>query len=271
MKNLRLSSLIKNILKEDPDEVILSVDVFNDPLYTVGYDEGNSYTFVVGEKYSFVGPTVNDNGDSITHDDVIGLTKDVIQLINRGEKLSNVDDYFKWRQINVWNIEDFYNDVKKSGPDASALDNNHDSRDIPRFVTGRFWSDKKIISFWNEKSRVIKLWSSIEKMIRHEKISIFDQYRVDWVERSELFYDGEFEPIGTVKSFRNKKNVPVKDIEPEKLKNILKKLHLASPQEKRELLNKIGANVPSKAAKIADKLNMTVAQFNALMNINENI
>lgn len=61
----------------------------------------------------------------------------------------------------------------------------------------------------------------------------------------------------------------IEKLTPEQLKAVQEKLHVLDPEEKKKAMDVLGMNTPHKAAMIANKLGMSVAEFNHLMNVNE--
>lgn len=160
--------------------------------------------------------------------------------------------------------------------------------DIKGVVTGRLWVNRKIISFWNDRPDVLLQWNFIEKMFKdfYEKIGLLSDYEVDWVDREPD------DPLVSAKQISSSHNTSTNvgvskkqtDFlvnlfkEPEitnklpedQLKKIRDQIHVMNPQMKAELLKAAGGDLYDKASEIADKLNMTVAEFNSIWNVDEN-
>ena len=177
--------------------------------------------------------------------------------------------------------------------------------EIPDALAGRLWENSKIIAFWNEQRNVLKNWSNVQSMFTKFFGSIYD-YTVDWIERDVDVGSGksprEMTPASDVGSgtFRGNKspdamvvqNDPKKDpkddggqlnflskvfqqpelldrVDDKLLKKIQQKLHVLDPNVKAQVMKAVGNVTPNKAVQIANKLGMSVAEFNYIMNVNE--
>ena len=145
-------------------------------------------------------------------------------------------------------------------------------------LAGRIWNKKKIISFWNRKEDVIKRWNDVEKMFAdfQSKLGNLSDYRVDWLERDVSRHlpltpadqvSASSEPEKDQTSFLDKLFGDTK-ISDEDIKKLQARLHTMSAKEKKKVMMAMGYK-NTKASDIADKLGMTVAEFNHIMNVNE--
>lgn len=145
-------------------------------------------------------------------------------------------------------------------------------------LAGRVWTKKKIISFWNRKEDVVKRWNEIEKMFNDlaGALGNLSEYRVDWLER-DASLSTPLTPASEVSSAGSSSDgqqtfldtlFGEKKLSDEEIKKLQARLHTMSAKEKKEVMMAMGYS-NTKAAEIADKLGMTVAQFNHIMNVNE--
>lgn len=286
MKTIKLKSLLE-YLHETPDRV---VKIGAEPYSTdkadllAKFSNNDALAFICTDDYAIVG-----TGNKQYHHDLgmgARVAYDAVRDEMRGmrrkqsdikldnlienkdaELLDVISKYEKESEIIITNHKMFLDDIKNTADFVSNLIDN--SRNIPGFVSGRFWKEKKIISFWNNKTLVLSMWEGIEDMMKKLKINDFFDYDVDWVERVKdtnipLTNSKEISTKGT-SSF----NFPAKELSKDEMLDLLKQIHVAAPAEKKEILRKLGADIPSKASRIADKLGITVAQFNYLTKLDE--
>jgi hypothetical protein len=123
--------------------------------------------------------------------------------------------------------------------------------------SGRIWTKKYTVSFWNDKSTLHPHLDLIFKFMNslgvdeHKCIYQFLDFR-GFFAYSELTGEvGEREKLSSD--------------EMDKLRRII---HTLSPKEKKAALMKLGAD-HSKAGEIANKLGMSAAEYNHIMNVNE--
>ncbi len=145
-------------------------------------------------------------------------------------------------------------------------------------ISGRVWPSKKILSFWNEQDDVMNAWERIEKFFETFKAILgpIDNYMVDFVERS-TDSSRPMVSAGTISARRKSQSSGKPDdkqmnfldkLSPEQIKVLQRKIHTMKPQEKKRALQAMGFS-NHKAADIATKLGMTVAEFNHIMGVNE--
>jgi hypothetical protein len=170
-----------------------------------------------------------------------------------------------------------YSDETGSGSDGSSP-NAGAFRTKSGGLAGRIWTKKKIISFWNRKEDVVKRWNEIQKMFKEFEGMLGDlgEYRVDWLER-DASVKTPMTPASEVSSAGSSGDKQQtfldalfgeKKLSDEDIKKLQGRLHTMSAQEKKKVMLNMGyKNV--KAADIADKLGMTVAEFNHIMHVNE--
>lgn len=153
-------------------------------------------------------------------------------------------------------------------------------RDLENSITGRLWPMKKIVSFWNEKSKVVKHWKDFVDFFKYfapiENFGEFELYKIDWIERS----NSDKTPLGTASdvtsgssddkqmNFFDLLEKPKTQLSNDEIKKIQNQLHVMSADKKKKIMLDMGYR-NTKVADIADKLNMTVAEFNSIMNVNE--
>jgi hypothetical protein len=157
---------------------------------------------------------------------------------------------------------------------------------IPKTLVGRVWEKKKIISFWNDQETVIANWKNIESMFENY-FGNLDDYKIDWIERNHD--DRDFTPASKLSSKLKdaddntdegfKKFLlkifsdpsQFKKLDAATLKKIQEKLHLLDPEDKKKAMEILGMRTAHTASEIADKLGMTVAEFNHIMHVNESV
>ena len=195
-----------------------------------------------------------------------------------------------------------------------VLDNGYadgDYREDGRLLVGRLWTDRDVISFWNNQHDVLHNWKMAERMFHDiPTLGHLTDYTVDWTERdadaSEGLTPREMTPAedisrGTFHGNRSAdigpdqedlSKVPQKDPKDDSgqlnflakmfqepqlldkvddgiLKKIRDKVHVLDPQAKAQVLKAAGDLPRHKAVEIADKLGMSVAEFNHIMHVNE--
>lgn len=112
------------------------------------------------------------------------------------------------------------------------------------------------------------------------KFGKLSDYKVDWLERD--IREMPMTPASEVSSSSGSEDNQMDFLEklsgdapisPEELKKLQGELHLMSAKEKKEALLKLGYKNKKyeERAAIADKLGMTVAEFNSIMNVNEEV
>lgn len=142
-------------------------------------------------------------------------------------------------------------------------------------LAGRIWTEKKFIAFWNKQEDVKAKWDSLEKMFTAFKRELgdLDDYQIDWIERVST---NPLTPAKTIRSdpkqqnfmddlFANKND----KMSNQQIKMLQQKIHTLPPEKKKQALALLGAK-NHKASEIADKLGISVAEFNHLMQLNEN-
>ena len=157
--------------------------------------------------------------------------------------------------------------------------------ELPNVLAGRIWTDRKIISFWSDQETVIKNWKNIESMGKKFFKDIAD-YQIDWLERD---HDGRemtlASKLSTANATSSTDNTEAgmkkllakifadptnwKKLDTDTLKNLRKVLHLLDPEEKKKAMEILGMRTVHTVQDIADKLGMTVAEFNHIMHVNE--
>ena len=163
------------------------------------------------------------------------------------------------------------------------------------FILGRLWTATRLIALWNEQSVVLENWGVVKNMFyENPKLGKLNSYRVDFVEREAASYESgkypEFTPASDVEKSEAPKK-PSEDtggqinmitqlfakvqelpkISDDKLKKIREKLHVLDPNVKAQVAKMLGTAGTHKAAAIAAKLGMSVAEFNHLWNMNEGV
>ena len=282
MKIFSLKNLLStNLLKEDPDVVkfldandtmtgVSWMDIGTEPRAFVAFDD---YSFISSKKthgaiYNFVDALKENVFDkNLTEKDFI----DYVEKING--KYSgdlNINNMQRYSTKTLGDIKMVYKDLKSPNSVLNEYIKRKDGRakDISEVISGRYWKKYKIISFWKKQSEVVFMWDMIEKMLIDDGENP-DEYKIDWLERGRD-YHSKLTPVSSLKSKTKSKDDELK-LSDEDYKKLMSKLHVAPPEEKKIILKQLGVGNLNKASDIANKLNMTVAQYNHLMNINENI
>jgi hypothetical protein len=246
--------------------------------------DADAIAFFVYPKFS----AINVGG---THSDIMEVLQHAHENIDyitddHPEAKQEFYDMVARRGIEISDFEAMLDSVY-SGPLANFIKGGVHNDDDPGLfriksggLAGRIWNRKKFISFWNDKDEVIDKWNDIERLYNDfgDKLGNLDEYQVDWLDR-DVRNGGPLTPASSISSSIGQKKddnqldfidklTGEEPISKEEILKIQKRLHTLKPQEKKEALKKLGAT-NTKAADIADKLEMTVAEFNHIMNVNE--
>lgn len=291
-----------DLLKECPDGVVR-----DDGSHGWFWYEGQNWAFICFPEFSIA-------ARGKTH-------SQIIKLLIRTRADMSMDYIYDERGVDgrmpfVLSDED---DVLSALADAGSvvndvLDNGYadgDYREDGRLLVGRLWTDRNVISFWNNQHDVLHNWKMAERMFHDiPTLGHLTDYTVDWTERdadaSEGLTPREMTPAedisrGTFHGNRSAdigpdqedlSKVPEKDpkddsgqlnflakmfqepklldkVDDDILKKIRDKVHVLDPQVKAQVLKAAGDLPRHKAAEIADKLGMSVAEFNHIMHVNE--
>ena len=268
---------LKDLIKESPDAVV-SVDG-GDSL--ASYVDEDGVAFFAYSEFS----ALKENG---VHSDIMRKFENVydhIPVIKRDpEEKQYYKDSLYEDSIDISNFDALVEELAHGKLGTYFRDNvwneNASFRVKSGAVSGRVWTSKKLISFWNDSSFVKKHWNYVEKMFKEQSsiLGKLEDYRIDWLER-DVRGGGALTPAsslsngGKVKKDDGQMNFFDKlageePISQEEIRKIQQRLHTMKPKEKKDALMKLGA-LNTKASEIADKLGMTVAEFNYLMNVNE--
>jgi len=287
----------KSLLKENPDKVDLKGGSGGD-MKIARYQDNDAVAF-------FAFPNFAAYYEGGTHTDIINVLYNVygelkLKISKYGEDLeigksladtySFVKDYMRKSDVHVTNFDGMVRDLQ-NGPLKDFFDNEniHNDDDPGGFriksggLSGRLWSRKKIVSFWNVREDVIKKWNMVEQLFTQSagRFGKLSDYKVDWLERD--IREMPMTPASEVSSgsgaednqmdFLEKLSGDASPISPEELKKLQGQLHLMSAKKKKEALEKLGYKnkKAEERAAIADKLGMTVAEFNSIMNVNEEV
>ena len=279
---LDIEFLLESVLNETPEQVF-SVQGDRVCLWSI-----QGVAFMIFDRFSIVG-----EGEQ-THYDLIIAVKRIYDALHSQEKeglSQETEIQIALDEINgaVSNMDEM-----KKEFDASRLKDFLDSGEWVNHkvyrdkigLSGRMWPNKHIISFWNKSPDVIKRWDRVEKMF-DEFIDLgkLEDYEVDWLERKPNATTGEYSPLTPASNISSSKNFAKADhltgqknflkllfasprtlpaLDPKEIEELQKKLHTLNPAQKKIALNIMGKkNV--KAAEIANKLGITVAEFNHLM------
>lgn len=276
--------LLKDLLKETPDFVRgdLSSDETTEP-NIAKFRDGDAYTFIALKNgLSFYALTA----DSY-HDGIAGAVYSYYKA--RGKVGLSPFDY---KDIAVSDVDELDKSVFEKDGDLydfcqKEMRGKGNSRKIKNALAGRLWKDKKIISFWQKKDDVLKMWDQVEDLFKIGEFGPLDEYQIDWIERSND-YEIPLTPASTVSKSRkavkqSTASVPeqmnfveklfthadkIPSLSTAKLDAIQKQMHVLDPQVKAQVM-KLSKVYVNKAASIANALGMTVAQFNHLTQVAE--
>ena len=274
---LDIEFLLESVLTETPDTVYNQ-----DDFEVADYQDRDSVAFMLTPNFSAICPRG-------VHFDIVDALKFVYNNLDKIKNDTALKDELKLRFVKVANLKGLRNDLK-SGAIADYFGKPKGSdevsvRKIPGTISGRLWTNRKIISFWNDSKTVVKNWKLIEHLFTENGITVgkLENYKVDWIERA-LSSETPMTPASSVNS-STKQDDPnqgdfiaklfsdkdkLQSLPQEKLDSIVKKIHMLPPDKKREALLAMGyKNI--KAIEIAEILGMTVAEFNNIMNVNESI
>ncbi len=138
-------------------------------------------------------------------------------------------------------------------------------------VVGRLWTEKKIISFWRENEDVVAHWEWVKKMFEVPEfkriLGDLNDYRVDFLERSNN-PDLPLVSASSIGSNTMGQSAPIDRLSDKQINQLQLKLHTMTPDNKAKVLKALGAS-NDKASSIARKLGMSVAEFNHIMQVNE--
>jgi hypothetical protein len=275
---------LKDLINEDPDAVVSQEDI-----RIAKWTDGDAVAFIITKHCNII----NDGG---VHYDIVDTMTDLHFFLARGRISTDesFQDELNSRGIKCDNIQAFKELIttgpvadylKKGGRNASANEDMH-FRKLPDTIFGRLWNKKKIISFWNETSYVVKHWDWVKRFFSGGPLYVYtgsiNDYRIDWIERAHSATSTPLTKASDVTSDTGKPDPnqqdfitklfgnieKLKSLPQEEKEKLNKKIHTLPPAKKREALLAMGyKNI--KAIDIADALGMTVAQFNNIMNVNE--
>lgn len=268
----------KFIIKEDPDRVKgLDPEFGVSPI--AGFEDDDTYAFFTFPKYNLIARrTFHGNimqSMAKIYDAMIDL--DLKDKDNMAVMVSFIEKLFKNRNTQCSNINEFVKDLQPNGivynfiqdkGDGWFIAHIDDFRSLPDCLCGRVWTNKKIISFWNELSDIKKNWHEVRELFLSFP-SIFgnlDDYKIDNIERDAEYQKGKELPE-LLPASEIQKHHTTPNLTPEEIRALRKKLHMMSPEEKKKAMHILGMDTPNKAALDATKLNMTPAQLNYLKGV----
>jgi hypothetical protein len=275
---LDIEFLLETILDENPN------NVYNTSGKQIAYWMNGGFTFFTFKTFSVMAKSLG-NDDDFTHPD---LAQAIVSIYHGND--AEIMDKVSEGRIKVSDIKKLRNELR--GPKYDSFIHDRDDSDLRDFtISGRLWPKRKIISFWNLQKKVLQGWDQVEKMFSDFKSTVGDLngYNIDWLERDEQeTADGTYPPLTpakTVSSTHSAKKLKksgagdkqenffdklfgtihkMPTLSPEQIKRVQAKLHTLPPRQKKLALDVLGIrNI--KAAEIADKIGMSVVQFNHLM------
>lgn len=258
---LDIEFLMESILSENPDGIMANDDWLTD------WRDKDARAFMIFDNFSVL------------------TTDKHYEIIQRFVELVKLKEYpHNGREFKVSSTPGMYKELKdgKLGKYVQHRVKKHPEnwpdKEVEIYRTklglsGRLWMDKKIISFWNSSKDVIKNWDKVERLFSEfSELGNIDEYRVDFIERSTnpnapMVSAKEVGSSRKSNATNSGKNF-IEKLDPAQLRLLQRKIHTLPPQKKRMALMALGAN-NYKAADIAAKVGMSVAEFNHIMLVNE--
>ena len=177
---------LKDLLKEDPDTVYNQGE-----MKIAQWHDGDAVAFILTKKCSII----NKGG---VHYDIIDAMQELYEEMKAGsikddnrlaKKLLSsgmqTDNIVGFREL-LTQPSPLHDYIKNGGRHGEKNEDIY-FRSIEDTIFGRSWHRKKIISFWTQTSYVVKHWDWVKKFF-HNMSNItgnLDEYRVDWIERSD--------------------------------------------------------------------------------------
>jgi GNAT superfamily N-acetyltransferase len=267
----------ENELDESPDYVggIQQLNKQDDREY-LNWWNGQNCAFFAFKKFSFI-------GEKKTHFEVFTAVR---KTRENGERSLL---WFRDQGVMFFGDQEaFYKDLYEEGGilygyfAAKITPRYHD--DYPGMILGRAWVDRNIISFWDTQKFVISHWDHVVEMFHDARfLGDLDKYNIDWIERGcdKPFSTAE-KVSSSIKSVSpTRENYVERVIEmlektclldvltDEQIKKIREVIHILDPQVKAEIMKDMGETLSNKSSEIADKLHMSVAEFNSLWHMDE--
>ena len=268
--------LMESILQENPD----AVEDKDGNYVTTWHGRSPAYAFMTFEHFNMIGLGVTHHAmvdfcyNTAHKARPVDFFKTVVD--GRAVQVSSEEGFFK--NLTTGKLGEYIKAGGRRAPEADVSGGDVEKYRTGLGLTGRIWTGKKLISFWNSSSEVVNQWDEVEKMFKDfaGTLGKLEEYQVDFIERES----NPKKPLVTASSISSSRSSVGKlrptnqmdfleKLSPEKLAALQKKLHTMKPVEKKRALQALGAG-NFKAAEIADKLDMSVAQFNHIMNVNEN-
>lgn len=271
---LDIDFLLESVLTEDPDAV------YDKDGYPIAvYGDGGGYAFAIFDNFSIM-------VKATTHYSIIDFLyaafndSDPVHYVQSNPKAMLSDPVGLRMDFARGKLYDY---LRAGGRNANYNAETADSYRLKLGLTGRVWPKKEVLSFWNRNLVVFSRWEDVEKMFKafSKTLGSLDDYMVDFVDRqsdeaplipafeiTKSKHSGEKLPDPEGQTDFMSSILSPKKMSSADIKAIQQKLHTLPPEQKKQALQAMGKrNV--KAAEIADKLGMTVAEFNHIMNVNE--
>ena len=262
--------LVETILNENPD----GVDGLNGEELTHWTSGG--VCFMTFDDFSVI-------SRDQTHGDIMQF---ILKAASKKQQRGYLNHIMRVGDMQISSVEGMLKNVRH-GKLADYLNSNSAGIDVGGMkakvyrsefgLSGRIWPSKKIISFWNKTTDVIKNWDKIVGMFKSFPIlGKLEEYQVDLIERSWVA-GKPLVSAETISSSREKKTVKKKSpqldffdkLTPDQVKQLQQKVHVLPPAQKKQALIALGGQDINKRAEIAAKLGMSVAEYNHIMNVNE--
>ena len=235
--------LLKDLIKESPEEVIIGKYARE----TLNWYDNVAYAFITFPTFSLI--CRNSTHGNILRN-VNSVIRDVGDTNNTDELKKLINEFFDKVHLSCSDIDAFIEDyktgvlgniIKKHGKDW-FLFNMPELRGSPVSLHGRAWPEKKIISCWNNLDDIKKNWNAIENMFSYNKSKIgkLNDYTVDYLDRDSTFHKKnvllDLIPAKDIKNSDGKKST----LTPEEIRDLQQKLHTLPPAEKKQAMIKLG-------------------------------
>jgi len=203
-------------LNETPDRVISNGEI------VAGVGERDTYTFIIDDEsdLAIYGLTRSNSGkfsENLYHPNIHVILKYLLMWIKNGKNIKEFLDSV---------TEDFhyYGSEKELIDFAERFTVKRHESGRTMGLSGRYWADKNIVSFWTKRETVVKNWNKVESFLNklpyHRDLS---DIKVDFVEKKDK------DPLYTPADLGIEKG----KISPEELRDLMKKQHIDPNAKKR--------------------------------------
>jgi hypothetical protein len=175
---LDIEFLLESVLDETPDAV------YNEDDFEVAdYEDRDSVAFMLTPNFSAICPRG-------VHFDIVDALKFVYNNLDKLPNDADLKNELKLRLVKVADLQGMRKDLT-SGIMAEYFSKPKSSeavsvRKITGTIAGRLWTNRKIISFWNNSKIVVKNWEWVKDLFIENGLTVgkLENYKVDWIERA---------------------------------------------------------------------------------------